>query len=76
MDKFQKIKDIIKEQLDVEEVEITTETNIIEGLGADSLDVAEIAVRLEEEMNISLNEIEAKKIKTVGDLLEIISLKG
>lgn len=76
MDKFQKIKDIIKEQLDVEDVEITTETNIIEGLGADSLDVAEIAVRLEEEMNISLNETEAKKIKTVGDLLEIINLKG
>lgn len=75
MDNFQKIKNIIKEQLDVEDIEITSETNIIEGLGADSLDIAEIAVKLEEEMNIKLNETEAKKIKTVGDLLKIIDSK-
>ena len=73
---FEKLKKIIAEVLNVDEEEITMETTFVDDLGADSLDVFQIIMGLEEEFDIeipvkSVNE-EAEKIVTVGDAVEQI----
>lgn len=69
---FDKIKKAIAEVLGVDENEITEETEFINDLGADSLDVVEIIMSLEEEFNIEIPEDAAAGIVTVGDALEQI----
>lgn len=70
---FDKIKNIIVEQLGVEdEAKITMETTFIDDLGADSLDVVELIMALEEEFEIEIPEAEAEKIVAVGDVVEYI----
>ncbi len=69
---FEKIKKIIAESLSVEEDEITMDTTFIDDLGADSLDVFEIIMALEEEFEIEISNEEAEKIVTVGDAVEQI----
>lgn len=70
---FEKIRDIIAEQLGVEDVEIITmDTTFIDDLGADSLDIVELIMALEEEFDIEIPEAEAEKISTVGDVVEYI----
>lgn len=70
---FDKIKDIIVEQLGVEdENKITMQTTFIDDLGADSLDVVELIMALEEEFEIEIPETEAEKITSVGDVVEYI----
>ena len=69
---FDKIKKIIAEVLNVDEEEITTETTFVDDLGADSLDIFQIIMGIEEEFDIEIpNEI-AEKIVTVGDAVEAI----
>lgn len=69
---FEKVKKIIVEQLGVEEDEITMESSFIDDLGADSLDIVELIMALEEEFEIEIPDNEAEKITTVGDAVEYI----
>ena len=69
---FDKLKKIIAEVLNVDEEEITMETTFVDDLGADSLDVFQIIMGLEEEFDIEIPNEEAEKIVTVGDAVEQI----
>ena len=69
---FEKVKKIIVEQLGVEEDEVTMESSFIDDLGADSLDIVELIMALEEEFDIEILDGEAEKITTVGDAVEYI----
>lgn len=69
---FDKLKKIIAEVLNVDEEEITMETTFVDDLGADSLDIFQIIMGLEEEFDIEIANEEAEKIVTVGDAVEQI----
>ena len=69
---FEKVKEIVVEQLGVEEDEVTLESSFIDDLGADSLDIVELIMALEEEFDIEVPDEEAEKITTVGDVVEYI----
>ena len=69
---FDKIKDIIIDQLQVEESAIDMDTNIIKDLSADSLDAVEIIMAIEDEFGIEIPDDEAEKISTVGDLVNYV----
>ena len=69
---FEKIRSIIVEVLNVDEEDITMETTFIDDLGADSLDVFQIIMGLEEEFDIEIPNEDAEKIVTVGDAVEQI----
>jgi acyl carrier protein len=72
---FEKIRKIIVEVLNVDEDDITMETTFIDDLGADSLDVFQIIMGLEEEFDIEIPNEDAEKIVTVGDVVEQIKNK-
>ncbi|EEH98725.1 MAG: acyl carrier protein [Clostridium sp.] len=67
---FEKIKDIVVEQLGVNEDEVKLETNFIEDLGADSLDLFQVVMDLEDAFNVKVDNVE--NIKTVGDAVRYI----
>ena len=69
---FEKLKKIIVDVLNVDENEITMDTTFIDDLGADSLDVFQIIMGLEEEFDIEIPNAQAEKIVTVGDAVEQI----
>ena len=69
---FEKIRKIIAESLNVEEDEITMDTTFVDDLGADSLDVFEIIMTVEEEFEIEIANEAAESIVTVGDAVEQI----
>ena len=69
---FEKLRDIIVEVLNVDETEVTMESTFIDDLGADSLDVFQIIMGIEEEFDIEIHNEEAEKIVTVGDAVEQI----
>ncbi len=69
---FEKLQGIIAEVLNVEADSITTETTFVEDLGADSLDIFQIVMGIEEEFDIEIPTDAAKKIVTVGDAVEQI----
>ncbi|MBE3102421.1 MAG: acyl carrier protein [Firmicutes bacterium] len=69
---FDKIKDIIVEQLGVEPDDVTMEASFIDDLGADSLDIVELIMALEEEFNLEIPDEEAEKITTVGTVVDYI----
>ncbi len=69
---FEKIKKIIAEVLNVDEEEITMDTTFVDDLGADSLDIFQIVMGIEEEFDIEIANEEAEKIATVGDAVEQI----
>ena len=69
---FEKIKKIICDVMNVDENEITADTTFVDDLGADSLDVFQIIMGLEEEFDIEIPNEEAEKIVTVGDAVEQI----
>ena len=72
---FDKIKDIIVEQLDVEEDAVTMEASITEDLGADSLDVVDLVMSIEESFDVEIPDEEVENIKTVGDFVKYIENK-
>lgn len=72
---FDKIKDIIVEQLDVEEDAVTMEASITEDLGADSLDVVDLVMSIEESFDVEIPDEEVENIKTVGDIFKYIENK-
>ena len=69
---FDKIKDIIVEQLSVDESMVTMETNLMKDLEADSLDAVEIIMAIEEEYDIEIPDEEAEKFQLVGDLVRYV----
>jgi len=69
---FEKIKDIIIEQLQVEEADVTMDTNIIKDLSADSLDAVEIIMAIEDEFGIEIPDEDAENIQTVSDLVNYV----
>ena len=69
---FEKLKNIIAEVLNVDADEITMDTTFVDDLGADSLDVFQIIMGIEEEFDIKIPSEEAEKIVTVGDAVEQI----
>ncbi|MCI5516432.1 acyl carrier protein [Roseburia sp. MUC/MUC-530-WT-4D] len=69
---FEKLKAIIVEVLNVDENEVSMESTFIDDLGADSLDVFQIIMGIEEEFDIEIPNEEAEKIVTVGDAVEAI----
>ena len=70
---FERVRDVIMEQLGIEdESSITMTTTFIDDLGADSLDVVELIMALEEEFEMEIPEVEAEKIVSVGDVVEYI----
>ncbi|QHQ62199.1 acyl carrier protein [Anaerocolumna sedimenticola] len=69
---FEKLQKIISEVLNVEEDEITMETTFVDDLGADSLDLFQIIMGIEEEFDIEIANEEAENIVTVGDAVEQI----
>ncbi|MBL8921685.1 MAG: acyl carrier protein [Myxococcaceae bacterium] len=68
-----KVKSIIADQLGVSEDEIKMESSFIEDLGADSLDIVELVMAMEEEFEIEIPDEEAENIKTVGDAINYIN---
>ncbi len=72
MDIEQKVKQIICEQLSVEESEVTPEASFVETLNADSLDIVELVMAFEEAFNIEIPDDEAEKIRTVSNAFEYI----
>lgn len=69
---FDKIRDIIVDQLDVEEDKVTLEASITDDLGADSLDVVDLVMSIEESFDIEIPDEEVENIKTVGDIVKYI----
>ena len=69
---FEKIQDIIAEVLNIDKDEITMDTTFIDDLGADSLDVFQIIMGIEEEFDIDIPTEKAESIVTVGDAVEAI----
>ncbi|HLQ73916.1 MAG TPA: acyl carrier protein [Bacillota bacterium] len=72
-DVFERVKDIIVDQLDVEEEQVTLEASFADDLDADSLDVVELVMELEDEFDMEIADEEAEKISTVGDAVEYIN---
>ncbi len=69
---FQTLKEIIVEQLGVEEEKVTEEASFVDDLGADSLDVVELVMAIEERFNIEVADDQADKISAVSDLVGYI----
>lgn len=69
---FDKIAKLLAEQLGIPQSKITLESKIVEDLGADSLDVVELLMTLEDEMGKTIPDEEVTKIKTVGEIVEVI----
>ena len=69
---FEKVKGIIVEQLGVADTAVTLEASFIDDLGADSLDLVELIMGIEEEFNLEIPDGEAEKVVTVGDVVDYI----
>ena len=69
---FEKVKAIIIEQLQSAEASVTMEASFIDDLGADSLDLVELIMALEEEFDIEIPDADAEKVVTVGDVVDYI----
>ena len=72
---FEKVKEMLCEQLDVEEEKVTLEASIVDDLGADSLDVVDLIMSLEEEFDIEIPDEDVENMKTVGDIVKYIESK-
>ena len=72
MDVFEKVKKIRCDQLDLEEEQVTEEAEVIEDLGADSLDIVDLVMTLEEEFDTEIPDEDIENLKTVGDIVKYI----
>ena len=69
---FERVKKIIMEQLGTVEASVTMDASFLDDLGADSLDIVELVMALEEEIDIEIPDADAEKVVTVGDVVEYI----
>ena len=69
---FEKVREILVAQLDVDESEVTMESDIMEDLKADSLDIVDLIMTLEGEFDVEVPDEAVEKVKTVGDLVGYI----
>jgi acyl carrier protein len=72
---FDRVKKVVVEQLDVSEDEVTPDASFVEDLGADSLDVVELVMGLEEEFDVEIPDEDAEKITTVQEAVSYIEIK-
>ena len=72
LDMFDKVKEIVVEQLGVDEDAVTMSASFVDDLGADSLDIVELIMAFEEEFNVEIPDDEEEKISTVGDAVDYI----
>ncbi|QVK21150.1 acyl carrier protein [Mycoplasmatota bacterium] len=70
---FEKIKDIIVENLGVKEEEVTLDASLTDDLGADSLDAVELIMAIEDEFDISINDSDAQAMKTVQNIVDYLN---
>ena len=75
MSTFDRVKKVVVEQLEVSEEEVTPTASFVDDLGADSLDVVELVMGLEEEFDVEIPDEDAEKITTVGDAIAYIDEK-
>ena len=76
MSTFDRVKKVLVEQLDVDEEAVTQNASIVNDLGADSLDVVEIIMGLEEEFDVEIPDEDAEKITTVQQIITYVEEKG
>ena len=69
----ERVKQIVAEQLGVDEEQVTDDASFMDDLGADSLDTVELVMALEEEFDVEISDEDAEKIQTVKDAIEYIS---
>ena len=69
---FEKVREILCDQLDVDPEEVTLDTNIIDDLGADSLDLVDFVMSLESEFDKEISDEDLEGIKTIGDIVSYI----
>ena len=69
---FDKVKEILVDQLDVEDEKVTMEASIIDDLGADSLDLVDLVMSLEDEFDVEIPDEQVENIKTVSDIVKYI----
>jgi acyl carrier protein len=70
---FERVKQIIVDEMGVDESEVTSEARFIEDLGADSLDLVETIIRFEEEFNLEIPDEDAEKLQSVRDVMQYLS---
>jgi len=73
MSSEKRVREIVAEQLEKDINEVKSESSFIEDLGADSLDIVELVMKMEEEFGIEIPDEEAEKIKTVNDVVQYIA---
>lgn len=76
MEEFERVKDVIVDQLGADESAVTMEASFVDDLGADSLDIVELIMGLESEFEIEIPDEDAEKIRTVGDAVNYIKEKA
>ena len=69
---FEKVAAILAEQLDVDQDDITLNTALVEDLGADSLDLVDLVMTLEDEFDIEITDEDVETVKTVGDIVKYL----
>ena len=69
---FEKVKEILIDQLDAEDEKVTMEASIVDDLGADSLDLVDLVMSLEEEFDVEIPDEQVENVKTVGDIVKYI----
>lgn len=72
MSTFEKVRDILAEQFEIDPSEITLDTNIIDDIGADSLDIVELIMAVEDNYGISINDEDAAGLTTVGKIVDYL----
>ena len=73
MDTYEKVVSLLAEQLGLDKANITPESDIIKDLGADSLDVVQMLMAMEDEFGITVSEDDAASLKTLADIVAVIN---